>query len=76
MPKKGVVGVGDVCRKTVEDKRKTLIDILTVFNEYKKDDKYLSEMTLTELQNEYKRFLSHSHPHGEFALLHWTSKKS
>jgi hypothetical protein len=71
-----VVWVGNILRKAVEDKRKRLIDQLIALNVYKKEDKYLFELTLTELENEYRRFQSQGHPHGDFGSIQWTHKKS
>ncbi len=63
--------MGDVFRKAVEDSRKSLIEKLIAFNVYKKDDKHLFELTLSELENEYKKFLSKSHPHGDYGSIKW-----
>ncbi|WP_256235586.1 Fur-regulated basic protein FbpA [Bacillus sp. EB600] len=42
-------------RKTVEDRRKALIDKLIAFSVYKEDDRHhLFELTLSELQNQSK----------------------
>jgi hypothetical protein len=71
-----VVYVGEVFRKAVEDRKKRLIDMLIAFNVYKKDDKHLFELTLSELENEYRKSLSNSHPHGEYGSIHWIGKKS
>ncbi|KMY49726.1 Fur-regulated basic protein FbpA [Peribacillus loiseleuriae] len=62
-------------RKTVEDRRKILINKLIAFHVYKKEDKHLLELTLTELENEYRIFQAHSHPHGDLGSIQWTSKK-
>ena len=63
-------------RKTVEDRRKALIDKLIAFSVYKEDDKHhLFELTLSELQNQYRSFVSQSHPHGEFGSIQWARGK-
>ena len=56
--------MGDILRKAVEKKRKKLIEKLIVFNVYKKEEKHLFELSLTELEEEYRKFISSSHPHG------------
>lgn len=73
--KKGVIYVSDVFNKAIEGRRKRLIDKLIAFNVYKKEDKHLFELTLSELENEYREFLSKSHPHGEFGSIKWNCKK-
>jgi hypothetical protein len=64
-----VVRVSYILRKAVEDRRKKLIEKLIAFKVYKKDDKQLLELSLTELENEYRRFQSHSHPHSDFGSI-------
>lgn len=71
-----MVYVGDVFRKAVEDRRKRLIDTLIAFDVYKKDDKHLFELTLSELENEYRKFLKNCHPHGEYGSIQWMGKNS
>jgi Fur-regulated basic protein A len=64
-----VVRVSNILRKAVEDRRKKLIEKLIAFKAYKKEDKQLWELSLTELENEYRRFQSHSHPHCDFGSI-------
>jgi len=68
--------VGNILRDAVENKRKKIIEKLITFNVYKKEDKHLFELSLTELENEYKAFKSMQHPHCNFGSLKLTSKKS
>ncbi|MED1471809.1 Fur-regulated basic protein FbpA [Bacillus salipaludis] len=64
-------------RKGVEARRKILVDKLIAFNGYKKDDKtFLNELTLKELKNEYRKFLSQSHPHDHFGSIQWIYRKT
>ncbi|WP_084820240.1 Fur-regulated basic protein FbpA [Mesobacillus campisalis] len=56
-------------RKAVEKKRKKLIEKLIAFNVYKKEDKHLFELSLTELETEYKKFNSTSHPHNNIGSI-------
>jgi hypothetical protein len=62
--------VGNIFRKAVEDRRKILIDKLIAFNVYKKEDRHLFELSLTELENEYRK-LQHIHPHSNFGSIRW-----
>jgi hypothetical protein len=71
-----VIRVGNILREAVEIKRKKLIDKLIAFNVYKKEDKHLFELSLTELEHEYKAFKSVQHPHCNFGSIKLTSKKA
>ncbi|MED3623540.1 Fur-regulated basic protein FbpA [Bacillus thermocopriae] len=55
--------MGNILRKAVEQKRQKLIDLLIAHNVYKKVDKHLFELSLTELEHEYRRFKQTCHPH-------------
>ena len=68
--------MGNILRKAVEYRRKKIIDKLIAFNIYKKEDKDLFKLSLTELENEFRRFQTQSHPHGEYGSIKWNSKKS
>lgn len=46
-----------------EKKRSVLIQKLVAFNIYKKEDEFLFERPLSELEEEYHACLSNSHPH-------------
>lgn len=46
--------MGQFFRKAIENRKNILIDKLITFHIYKKDHKHLFELTLTELENEYK----------------------
>lgn len=50
--------MGNILRKAVEDRRKKLINKLIAFNVYQKEDKNLYNLTLTELENEYRKLQS------------------
>jgi len=55
--------MGEILRKAVEDRRKNLINKLITFNVYQKDDNRLWNLTLSELEYEFKSLQSKSHPH-------------
>lgn len=67
--------MGNILRKAVEDRRKKLIDKLITFKIYKKDDKHLFELSLKELENEYRTFQSYCHPQNDFGSIKWTYQK-
>lgn len=68
--------MGEIFRKAVEDRRKKLINQLITFNIYQKEEKQLFDLTLTELENEYRNLKSKSHPHIDIGSIHWDSRKS
>lgn len=61
--------MGEIFRKSLEKRRKRLIDKLIAFDVYKKEDKHLFELSLTELEYEFKRFISENHPHSDMGSL-------
>jgi hypothetical protein len=67
--------VGNLLRKNGEDRRQFLIDQLLAFNIYKKEDKHLFELSLSELEEEYSKFQSHNHPHGSYGSIKWSKKR-
>ncbi|WP_147532853.1 Fur-regulated basic protein FbpA [Bacillus marasmi] len=68
--------MGKIFQNALENRRKKLIDKLIAFNVFKKEDKHLFELTLTELEQEYRQFNSNVHPHGEYGSIQFTSQKS
>lgn len=50
-------------REAVEKRRKELINKLIEVNHFKKEEKHLFELTLSELENEYFKVQSNEHPH-------------
>ncbi|MDQ6598695.1 Fur-regulated basic protein FbpA [Bacillus salipaludis] len=67
--------MGDILRDAVEKKRKQLIEKLIAFNVYKSEDKHLFELSLTELETEYRTFKSQQHPHGNLGSIKFSNKK-
>ncbi|MFJ8235596.1 Fur-regulated basic protein FbpA [Ureibacillus sp. NPDC094379] len=63
--------MGEILRKAVEDRRKNLINKLITFNVYQKDDKRLWNLTLSELEYEFGRLKSKSHPHHDIGSIKW-----
>ncbi|WP_423798300.1 Fur-regulated basic protein FbpA [Neobacillus sp. SAB-20_R2A] len=66
--------MGNILRKAVEQRRQRLIDKLIAFNVYKKADKHLFELSLSELENEYRQFIQTCHPHTNLGLIKWNTK--
>jgi hypothetical protein len=68
--------MGEILRNSVENKRKKLIKKLLSYNVYKKEDKHLFELSLTDLESEYRKFKSQSHPHIDIGSIKLTGHKS
>ncbi|GER65707.1 hypothetical protein BpJC7_02660 [Weizmannia acidilactici] len=58
-----------------EKRRNELIDRLIAFHIYKKGGKHLFELTLHELEQEYRHIQSQVHPHSGWESIHWKRKK-
>ncbi|TKC18768.1 Fur-regulated basic protein FbpA [Robertmurraya kyonggiensis] len=66
--------MGKLLRHAVEKRRKELICKLYPHFVIRKEDKELYELSLSELENEYKKLKSELHPHSEFESIHWSHK--
>jgi hypothetical protein len=60
----------NILRKAVEQRRKTLMNILLNFKIYDNEEQLL-KLSLTELENEFKRLKSNSHPHSDTGSIKW-----
>jgi hypothetical protein len=67
--------VGEILRKGVNERRQILIDKLISFDLYKKEDKHLFELSLTELESEYRHLLNQSHPHSGIEVIKLNKRK-
>jgi len=67
--------MGEILRNAVEKRRQMLINKLIAFQTYKKDDKHLFELSLTELEREYSMLKQHCHPHSNFDSIKIPGKK-
>lgn len=56
-----------------EKKRQKLIKKLITFDIYKVGNKQLFELSLTELENEYKSLQKTTHPHSGMDSIQWES---
>jgi hypothetical protein len=63
----------NILRNGVEQRRKTLINILLTFKIYDNEEQ-LSKLSLTDLENEYKILKSNSHPHSDAGSIQWKKK--
>jgi D-Tyr-tRNAtyr deacylase len=60
----------NILRKAVEQRRKKLMNILLNFKIYDNEEQLL-KLSLTELENEFKRLKSNSHPHSDTGSIKW-----
>ncbi|MCC3357126.1 Fur-regulated basic protein FbpA [Bacillus sp. REN16] len=60
-----------VLKNTVEKRRNELIRKLMAFNHYKKDEKHLFELSLSELEHEYFKIQTKGHPHTGNGSIRW-----
>ena len=67
--------MGDNLRKAVENRREKLINRLIAFNLNQEENQYLFELSLTELENEYRKLQSQGHPHSALSSIQWQYKK-
>ena len=61
-------------RHAVEQRRKTIINILLALNIYQNEEE-LEDFSLIELEQEFKRICSNSHPHSESGSIRWKRTK-
>lgn len=61
-------------REEDEKRRQKLIKKLITFDLYKINNKHLFELTLYELEKEYKRVKSTAHPHSGLNSIHWVDE--
>ncbi|RTR35689.1 Fur-regulated basic protein FbpA [Robertmurraya yapensis] len=66
--------MGKLLRQAVEKRRKELICKLYPHFVIRSEDKELFELSLTELENEYKKLKSELHPHSQLESIHWRHK--
>ena len=60
----------NILRNAVEQRRKALINILLTFKIFDSEEQ-LSKLSLTELEDEFKRLRSDSHPHSDTGSIQW-----
>ncbi|MGM0851240.1 MAG: Fur-regulated basic protein FbpA [Bacillota bacterium] len=63
--------MGKILQEAIHNRRNELINKLIVHNIFKKGDKQLFELTLQELEDEYKYLQKECHPHSDVGSIHW-----
>lgn len=67
--------MGNILRKAVENRRKKVINALITYHLNQEENQYLFELSLTELENEYRKLQSQGHPHSVLSSIQWQYKK-
>ena len=67
--------MGEILRKAVEDRRKKVINTLITYHLNQVENQYLFELSLTELENEYRKLQSHGHPHSGLSSIQWQNRR-
>ncbi|WP_064093472.1 Fur-regulated basic protein FbpA [Rossellomorea aquimaris] len=67
--------MGQISQEAVEKRRQELINKLLIYNVYKKEDRQLFELTLLELETEYKLRQKQQHPHSDYGSIQWRTCK-
>ncbi|PKR84707.1 Fur-regulated basic protein FbpA [Heyndrickxia camelliae] len=63
--------MGKLLKDAVEARRNELINKLIELEQFKKNDKHLFELTLSDLEHEYFKIQSQNHPHCGFDSIRW-----
>jgi len=63
--------MGKLLKKAVEERRIELINKLIEMEQFKKNDKHLFELTLSDLEHVYFTIQSKNHPHSGFDSIRW-----
>ncbi|TMU87537.1 Fur-regulated basic protein FbpA [Bacillus sp. BHET2] len=66
--------MGKILQDTLHKRRNELINKLIAHNLFKKGDKQLFELTLKELEEEYKYIQEECHPHNDVGSIHWKKR--
>lgn len=63
-----------ILREAVEKRRAELINKLIAFGVFKIKEKHLFEVSLSELEDEYKKLQADMHPHGQLGSIRCSKK--
>lgn len=67
--------MGGILRKAVENRRAELISKLLYFRVFKKEDHHLYELSLSDLEQEFKKYNHRLHPHDDMGSIQWGRSK-
>ena len=67
--------MGEILRKAVEDRRKKVINTLITYHLNQEENQYLFDLSLTELENEYRKLQSQGHPHSALSSIQWQNRR-
>ncbi|WP_299741261.1 Fur-regulated basic protein FbpA [uncultured Rossellomorea sp.] len=63
--------MGEILQEAIHNRRNELINKLIIHNIFKKGHKQLFELTLQELEDEFKYIQQESHPHSDVGSIKW-----
>lgn len=63
--------MGEILQETLQKRRDELVNKLIFHNIFTKGNKQLFELTLQELEEEYKYIKEGCHPHSDIGSIHW-----
>ncbi|WP_044337167.1 Fur-regulated basic protein FbpA [Rossellomorea aquimaris] len=63
--------MGKTLQDAIHNRRNELINKLIFHNIFKKGNKQLFELTLQELEDEFKYIQNESHPHSDIGSIQW-----
>ncbi|WP_341357934.1 Fur-regulated basic protein FbpA [Rossellomorea sp. y25] len=63
--------MGEILQEAIQNRRNELINKLIIHNIFKKGHKQLFELTLQELEDEFKYIQQESHPHSDVGSIQW-----
>ncbi|BCB03653.1 Fur-regulated basic protein FbpA [Bacillus sp. KH172YL63] len=67
--------MGKILQEAIQNRRNELINKLIIHNVFKKEDKQLFELTLQELEIEYRSLRRRGHPHNDTGSIQWKRVK-
>ncbi|MFE7063378.1 Fur-regulated basic protein FbpA [Sutcliffiella sp. NPDC057660] len=67
--------MGEILKNAVENRRSELISKLLYFRVFKKEDQHLYELSLSDLEQEYKKYDHYMHPHDDMGSIQWVKSK-
>ncbi len=66
--------MGKILQDAMHKRKNELINKLIAHNLFKKGDKQLFELTLQELEDEFKHIQGECHPHNDVGSIQWKKR--
>ncbi|GKU84716.1 Fur-regulated basic protein FbpA [Niallia sp. NCCP-28] len=68
--------MGNLLRIDEQARKEKLINRLIALKVYKKEDKHLYEMSVKELEFQFRMAIAKNHPHSDMGSLRWKKKRA